>query len=190
MKVMEKAAKDIFSNDNIFEDNSLSKELQAAQDEAFLDAINGVNAVTNDVYVTDSTNYTIDTTGGLIGGSSSSGYVTTTNPYGSGWTLGPPTIGTSGGNTITFSGISSYSPNSKNYEILQMPCDKMPEMVYVNGRLVTLGLMGSDVECAYLGDDKLIFSPGVLDATIYNERMTVSLFFAKEILHFNLQFVF
>lgn len=70
------------------------------------------------------------------------------------------------------------------YAVFELPEDDVPEAVYVCGRLVTLGAIGTAVECAFVGD-KLIFEPGILNAINYNGRLTVSLKYPEKTYHYN-----
>lgn len=77
----------------------------------------------------------------------------------------------------------------QDYDVFKLPKRKMPEMVYVNGRLVTLGIFGSDVDCAYNGSGKLIFSPNILNCNNYTEyKIAVSLIYKDEIYHYNVEY--
>jgi hypothetical protein len=70
------------------------------------------------------------------------------------------------------------------YPIMKLPEEmknKMPESVFVFGMLKTLGMFGSNVDCAFTGKD-LIFSPGVINN--FN-KVPVSLYYKKSIYHFS-----
>jgi len=60
---------------------------------------------------------------------------------------------------------------------------KMPESIYVNGMLATLGMFGSDVDVAYTGQD-LIFQSGVLRALTFGDKIKISIYFKKKIYHY------
>ena len=85
-----------------------------------------------------------------------------------------PQISTSGTITIT---------NQQSYMIVDLPEKSVPQAVYVNGRMVTLGILGSDAECAY-ANDNLIFAPGVLQGQ-ENGRMTLIMEFKKHSYHYS-----
>jgi len=87
--------------------------------------------------------------------------------------------------TITFSNITSSTPK---YTVFKLPKEKfgiMPNKVYVSGRLVTVGILGSDVQAAFT-KDKMIFSPGELNIVQYNDRLTVSLDYGDWLYHYNI----
>ena len=50
------------------------------------------------------------------------------------------------------------------YTTFDLPVNECPVAVYVNGRMMTLGILGSDVQAAYTGD-QLIFAPEVFSLT-------------------------
>ncbi|KKM21179.1 hypothetical protein LCGC14_1638020 [marine sediment metagenome] len=88
-------------------------------------------------------------------------------------------------NYISSSSTTITIGNPK-YSILNLPCnDHCPIAVYVCGRMVTLGIIGTAVECAFVGD-KLIFEPGVVHQTsLVNERITISVEYKDKIYHYN-----
>lgn len=111
------------------------------------------------------------TSGNLIwttgSGSSSNGGQITINPYGTGsW------------------GGTQVHNNHYCYAIFELPERKIPKRVYLCGRLVTLGALGTDVECAFAGK-KLVFEPGLINALTYNGRVTVSLEYDDCTYHYN-----
>jgi len=69
--------------------------------------------------------------------------------------------------------------------VFRLPESAMPNKVYVAGRLVTVGILGSDVQAAYAGGNKLIFMPNELDS-IVNGRRTVSLDYGDFLYHYNI----
>jgi hypothetical protein len=101
-----------------------------------------------------------------------------------------PRCGSTGGcncysPTITFSNTNIKS----RYAVFKLPKEKtgkMPNKVYVSGRLVTVGILGSDVQAAY-AKDKLVFSPGELNIVQFNERLTVSLDYGDWLYHYNVK---
>jgi len=81
--------------------------------------------------------------------------------------------------TITFTSVSD------KYRILELPRDdSCPIAVYVCGRMVTLGILGTDVECAFTGD-KLVFEPGIIQSILMSGRITVSVEYKDKIYHYN-----
>lgn len=122
---------------------------------------------------------------GIIGTGSSSGgiYVgggTTTAPSNNWIWQQQPYITTTGTGSIS---ISSTPNNNDKYAVFDLPRNKIPEAVYVSGRMVTMGFLGTDAECAFVGD-KLIFSPGVLSQVRYNEKITLILQYASTMYHY------
>lgn len=83
------------------------------------------------------------------------------------------------GTTITIG-----SPNT--YKVFTLPRKgEMPEEVYACGRLLTIGLIGTDVECAFLGET-LLFEPGLLNALTFHNRLTLSVKYTDATYHYNL----
>lgn len=136
-------------------------------------------------------------TNGIGNGSSSGGI--TISPYGTGTngtgvcTCGQNCGGSLCGNgywyqqpyyqpsNITFHTMST--PNQK-YSVMDLPRKDMPTSVYVCGRMVTLGILGTDVECAYVGE-YLVFAPGIVNY-VWNSRTTVIVEYKDEIYHYNI----
>jgi len=75
--------------------------------------------------------------------------------------------------------------NHDCYAIFELPERRIPRRVYLCGRLVTLGAIGTDVECAFAGK-KLIFEPGLINALTFNGRVTVSLEYDDCTYHYNI----
>src|SRR5271157_4803221 len=50
------------------------------------------------------------------------------------------------------------------YKVMKLPRKEMPKTVYALGKMVTLGILGSDCECAYTGQH-LVFAPNVAEGT-------------------------
>ena len=116
---------------------------------------------------------------GLIGG----GVTGTPNPNSGGITVTPsqPYI-YSPSSTITFS-----SPPKQKYTVFKLPIKgKLPNKVYVSGRLVTVGILGSDVQAAFTGD-KIVFGPGEIDVMQYNDRLTIALDYGDWLYHYNIE---
>jgi len=86
--------------------------------------------------------------------------------------------------TISMSGSVSYNNNNEKYAVFKLPHNKLPESVYVSGRMLTLGLLGTDVEVAFTGDN-LIFAPGVLTAIQFNGKITLILEYHDAMYHYN-----
>jgi hypothetical protein len=138
-----------------------------------------------------------------LSNASGSSYIPGFNPYGSGTSTGlgngttyiypagtslvPPTTIYPQPNIFTTpstSGYISINTQPEKYSLFELPRKKCPSAVYVNGRMVTLGIIGSDVECAYMGQ-YLAFSPGVLTALTYGNRITVILEYKTAMYHYN-----
>lgn len=107
--------------------------------------------------------------------SGSGNYITypTTNP-----TCGGSTAG--GTTWITTSGYAIL----KQYYVFMLPKKKLPNKVYVQGHLRTVGLIGSAVEVAYVGLNKLVFIGKMFEHDISN--ITVSLEYKNEIYHYKI----
>jgi len=78
----------------------------------------------------------------------------------------------------------TYNKNDK-YAVFELPREDMPTAVFVCGRMLTLGILGTDVEVAYTGD-KLVFEPGAISAISMGGRITVSVEYDDEIYHYNI----
>lgn len=76
------------------------------------------------------------------------------------------------------------SLNAK-YSVMNLPRKKTPIAVFASGRMLTLGLLGTCVECAYTSE-QIIFSPGTINALTFNGKVTVSVEYEDEILHYNI----
>jgi len=108
------------------------------------------------------------------------------------WTpsiTGPPphTITTVPLGGLSYSiGTTNFGPNkNEKYAVMELPRKDVPMAVFVCGRMVTLGILGTEVECAFTGD-KLVFEPGVVGATSFGDRITVSIEYDDEIIHYNI----
>lgn len=94
------------------------------------------------------------------------------------------TTTTTGSISISGSTVLNY-PGDKYY-IMKLPVEekkKMPESVYINGSLATLGMFGSDVDCAFTGKD-LIFQSGILRALVFGEKIKLSIYYKRRIYHY------
>ena len=89
--------------------------------------------------------------------------------------------------TIGSVGVSTQNNKAKRgYAVFELPLkDKIPNKVYVSGRLLTVGILGSDVQAAFNGSDKLIFDPAELNVIVYNSRITLSLDYGDWLYHYN-----
>ena len=94
----------------------------------------------------------------------------------------------------TFAPFTQYVTSStyvttarKNMQFLcfQNPT-QFQNKVYISGRLVTIGILGTDVQAAFVGD-KLVFAPGEVGVIKYNERPTVALDYGDWLYHYNIQ---
>ena len=68
---------------------------------------------------------------------------------------------------------------------MELPVSKMPKKIYINGRLLTLGIFGSSVECAYAGKH-LIFAPGLLDSYVTLRNHTIILEYKDKTYNYNI----
>lgn len=75
-----------------------------------------------------------------------------------------------------------YVPNAKHVT-MDLPRRGLPISVFVSGRLITLGILGTEVECAFTAK-QLIFSPGVISAMSYNQKVTISIEYGDETYHY------
>jgi len=118
--------------------------------------------------ITTSNQINYNPTGGIIAQG-----IGTTYPY----TINYPTV------TATYGNFFNNNTNTK-YSVLSLPRKKkMPKAVYVCGKMLTLGLLGTDVECGFTGD-KIVFAPGVLAIT--GNKLTLIIEYADESYHYNL----
>lgn len=85
--------------------------------------------------------------------------------------------------------FNSYTTSNTNtnlkYAVVELARKDVPVAVYVCGRMVTLGILGTDVECAFTGD-KLVFKPYVIIATNFGSKITLSIEYDNEIQHYNM----
>lgn len=78
------------------------------------------------------------------------------------------------------------------YIVFRLPKEKlkiMPNKVYVSGRLVTVGILGSDVQAAFAGN-KLVFGPGELDGVFLNKRSIISIDYGDWLYHYNVNTIY
>lgn len=75
-------------------------------------------------------------------------------------------------------------PVNKKYLIMKLSIKqkKMPESVFINGSLVSLGIFGSDVDCAFAGD-ALIFDGQIFNITS-NGKVKIALYYRKYVYHY------
>ena len=90
-------------------------------------------------------------------------------------------------NNPNFYGYNVPAVDQK-YLVFKLPKEEsgnVPNKVYVGGMLVTLGVLGSDVQAAFAGD-KLVFAPGVLHhKSTFNEKLTVILDYGDWVYNYN-----
>lgn len=97
------------------------------------------------------------------------------------WPPTPITYIAGGANGTMF----SLNTGNEKYAVMDLPRkDGVPTAVFVCGRMLTLGVLGTDVECAFAGD-QLVFEPGVVTAMSFGGRITISIEFHDEICHYN-----
>lgn len=101
------------------------------------------------------------------------------------------------GNSIYYPNAGTYQPyiyqpptqtiqfgtTNQKYSVMDLPRTEMPRAVFVCGRMVTLGILGTDVECAFVGE-YLVFAPGVINY-VWNTRTTVIIEYADAFYHYN-----
>lgn len=79
--------------------------------------------------------------------------------------------------------ISSPSATIK-YRTLKLPRSSCPQQVFFNGRLLTLGIIGTNVECAFTGTH-LVFEN--MDATVmFQNRTTVIIRYKDSTYNYNI----
>jgi len=135
-----------------------------------------------DIQITGSTTqipYNINSSGNVIWiGNQPS---TTSAPANGIWHTYPST-------SIQAGGLGVGYNQSNKYTTFKLPKKKIPEAVYVSGRMVTIGILGADVECAFVGN-ALIFSPNVLQQT-HGGRITLILQYANVVYHYKINHSF
>lgn len=87
-------------------------------------------------------------------------------------------------NSTSTVSINANSP----YHVMLLPVKRIPKMIYVNGRLLTFGVLGSNAECAYAGNGKLVFSPGIINAISYLGKTSISLQYRKKLYHYSVNY--
>lgn len=85
------------------------------------------------------------------------------------------------GGTSTF----KFGLGNDKYAVMNLPRKELPLAVYICGRMLTLGILGTDVECAYTGK-QIVFEPGVVSSAKFGNRITVSVEYKDEIFHYNI----
>lgn len=95
------------------------------------------------------------------------------------------TIGTGAAGTGYYGGYATSTITyTYTYKAMKLPRKEIPRTVYVSGRMVTLGIIGSEAECAYAGEH-LIFAPGITE-TLGNT--TIILEYPDEIYNYKVLF--
>lgn len=121
--------------------------------------------------VTYGATYPIDTTVATIG----------TTYTGWHWNNG---TGNSIGN-VTWSPTIFAMSNVQKYSIMNLPDNEMPEAVYVDGMMLTLGIFGTDVKCAYIGG-QLLFEAGIVQT--WKTDATISVVYGDKTMHYNIEY--
>lgn len=127
---------------------------------------------------------------------------TTINTTGIGITSGSITISPgSTGNPQSSPNVFNnvYYPNGNysistmpapKYRVMDLPRDELPIKVFVKGEMLTLGFLGTKVECAYVGK-QLVFEPDIIPQAglIYvgRSRVTISVEYNDAIYHYNVE---
>lgn len=94
--------------------------------------------------------------------------------------------------TITQSSFSDYNIRfiTEQAKLFELPNQSMPTSVFVCGRLLTFGLLGTDADCTYIPATNkqeksyLRFPLNVFNVE-FNGRSTLSLEYKNEIYHYN-----
>jgi len=69
------------------------------------------------------------------------------------------------------------------HKVMNLPKNKMPRAVFFNGKMLTMGLLGTNAECAYTGKN-LVFAPGVTEGLFFPHNRKIILEYAKEMYHY------
>ena len=77
--------------------------------------------------------------------------------------------------TLTATNYVAVAPTNSKYVVFELPRFRMPDKVFLNGRLVSLGVLGDDVIAAWDKEDKLIMEELDIGAIMINNRMEISL---------------
>lgn len=79
-------------------------------------------------------------------------------------------------------GPQTYYNNQRHYVVFDLPSKKIPELVFVNGILVSVGVLGSSAECAFAGKS-LIFDYNVVQQHS-SRKITITLQYKEKIYHY------
>lgn len=85
--------------------------------------------------------------------------------------------------TQTYTTTSINSQN-EDYMVFPLPEEKGLQAVFVNGRMVTLGILGSDAECCF-ANKSIIMDRSVL-GIMYNSKATLILEYKDHYYHYSL----
>lgn len=86
--------------------------------------------------------------------------------------------------TAISSSFSLYFP-VQGYCILELAQSKVPKKVYLNGRLLSLGIFGSDVDVAFIPQNKLLIETQMLiDVPGSNRRRNISVEYNDWMYHY------
>ena len=96
-----------------------------------------------------------------------------------------PTPGTWTSGYVTIANKTTAHPS---YVLFKLPVQKLPDMVFLNGRALSLGLLGSKAECAF-GSNSLIFAGQVFSELPYSRigqpgRFTIILQYKTKTFHY------
>ena len=123
---------------------------------------------------------------GLTGGNTTGGIYGTNGQGSGGWWNGvyyPYTTYPNNGIYYPYT-TTTYIPPDSKYTVMELPRQDMPTKIYVCGKLVTLGILGTDVECAYIGG-QIVFSPNVISIN-WLGRTTIIVEYKDEIYNYNI----
>ena len=87
---------------------------------------------------------------------------------------------------IVSAGTTTFVTTATNYTVFKLPKSVMPNKVYLSGRLITVGMLGTDVQAAYDGKNKLIIAPGEVNAVQYGGKLTVAWDYGDWLYHYNI----
>lgn len=76
------------------------------------------------------------------------------------------------------------SQNDSDYIVFPLPISKELEAVYMNGRMLSLGVLGSEAECCFAGKDIVLSKKA--SSIVYNNNITLILQYKEFYYHYSL----
>jgi hypothetical protein len=80
-----------------------------------------------------------------------------------------------------------YNDDETRFSVFKLSKNIMPKSVLFNGSALTLGVVGSDAECVFMGDHLLLENKIIGHLSHMRNKPTLIIEYTKEILHFTIE---